>query len=64
MMGWRDGSLVKSSGGPWFESQHPHGNSQPSVTAVSESLMSIVVSAGTSHAHSVQIKIEVRPPDI
>jgi hypothetical protein len=33
--GWRDGSAVKntdcSSEGPEFESQQPHGGSQPSV---------------------------------
>ena len=33
--GWRDGSEVKStdcySGGPEFDSQQPHGGSQPSV---------------------------------
>jgi hypothetical protein len=33
--GWRDGSAVKSTGGssrgPEFNSQHPHGGSQPSV---------------------------------
>ena len=33
--GWRDGSVVKSSDcssrGPKFNSQHPHGGSQPSV---------------------------------
>jgi hypothetical protein len=32
---WRDGSAVKSTGcsfeGPEFNSQHPHGGSQPSV---------------------------------
>ena len=30
--GWRDGSVVKSTGcssrGIWFSSQHPHGSSQ------------------------------------
>jgi len=34
--GWRDGSVVKStdcsSRGPEFNSQQPHGGSQPSVT--------------------------------
>ena len=30
--GWRDGSAIKSSKGPEFKSQHPHGGSQPSVT--------------------------------
>ena len=34
-LGWRDGSVVKStdcsSRGPEFNSQHPHGGSQPSV---------------------------------
>jgi hypothetical protein len=34
-MGWRDGSVVKStdcsSRGPEFNSQQPHGGSQPSV---------------------------------
>jgi hypothetical protein len=34
-MGWRDGSVVKStdcsSRGPAFNSQQPHGGSQPSV---------------------------------
>jgi hypothetical protein len=33
--GWRDGSVVKSTGcssrGPEFKSQQPHGSSQPSV---------------------------------
>jgi hypothetical protein len=33
--GWRDGSAVKStdcsSRGPEFNSQHPHGGSQPSI---------------------------------
>jgi hypothetical protein len=36
LMGWRDGSAVKSTNcsfeGPEFKSQHPHGGSQPSVT--------------------------------
>lgn len=36
--GWRDGSGEKStgrsSGGPRFDSQHPHGGSQPSLTLV------------------------------
>jgi len=35
MMGWRDGSVVKStdcsSRGPEFNPQQPHGGSQPSV---------------------------------
>ena len=35
--GWRDGSVVKSTdcccGRPRFYSQHPHGSSQPAVTA-------------------------------
>jgi hypothetical protein len=35
MLGWRDGSVVKStdcsSEGPEFKSQQPHGGSQPSV---------------------------------
>jgi hypothetical protein len=34
-MGWRDGSVVKStdcfSEGPGFKSQKPHGSSQPSI---------------------------------
>jgi hypothetical protein len=34
MRGWRDGSAVKSTGclsrGPEFNSQYPHGGSQPS----------------------------------
>ena len=37
--GWRDGSVVKSTGcssrGPQFNSQHPHGSSQLSVTPAS-----------------------------
>ena len=36
--GWRDGSVVKSTGyssrGPEFKSQHPHGSSRLSVTPV------------------------------
>lgn len=36
--GWRDGSGEKStgrsSGGPRFDSQYPHGGSQPSLTLV------------------------------
>jgi hypothetical protein len=35
MKGWRDGSEIKSTGcssrGPEFNSQHPHGGSQPSI---------------------------------
>jgi hypothetical protein len=35
ILGWRDGSMVKStdcfSRGPEFSSQQPHGGSQPSV---------------------------------
>jgi hypothetical protein len=35
ILGWRDGSVVKStdcsSKGPEFNSQQPHGDSQPSV---------------------------------
>jgi hypothetical protein len=34
LLGWRDGSAVKSteySRGPEFKSQQPHGDSQPSV---------------------------------
>jgi hypothetical protein len=35
LLGWRDGSVVKStdcsSKGPEFNSQQPHGGSQPSV---------------------------------
>jgi hypothetical protein len=37
MLGWRDGSAVKStdcsqpSNGPEFKSQQPHGGSQPSL---------------------------------
>jgi hypothetical protein len=42
--GWRGGSEVKStdfsSRGSRFESQHPHGGSQPSETPVSGDLMS------------------------
>ncbi|KAL1786305.1 tRNA-splicing endonuclease subunit Sen15 [Sigmodon hispidus] len=40
-MGWRDGSVVKStdcsSGGHEFNSQHPHGSSQLSVVSVPSS---------------------------
>ena len=39
MRGWRDGSVVKntvcSSRGPEFNSQKPHGGSQPSVMELS-----------------------------
>jgi hypothetical protein len=42
--GLRDGLVVKSTGclseGPWFDSQHPHGGSQQSVTAAPGHLMS------------------------
>ena len=42
----RDGSLVKSTDyffrGPRFESQYPHGRSQPSVRPVAEDLMASV----------------------
>ncbi|CAO2583729.1 17-beta-hydroxysteroid dehydrogenase 13 [Lemmus lemmus] len=38
LRGWRDGSAVGSSDcssrGPGFDSQHPHGSSQLSVTPV------------------------------
>jgi hypothetical protein len=38
MRGWRDGSVVKSTGcsskGPRFNSQYPHGGSQLSITSV------------------------------
>ena len=38
MLGWRDGSVVKSTGcscrGPGFASQHPHGGSELPVTPV------------------------------
>ena len=48
MLGWRDGSAVKSAGcssrGPEFNSQQPHGGSQPSVTGsdVSENSDSVL----------------------
>jgi len=36
-IGWRDGSVIKNTGcssrGPEFNSQHPRGDSQPSVMA-------------------------------
>jgi hypothetical protein len=49
--GWRDGSIVKSTGrysrGPRFCSQHPHGSSQLSVIPVSGDLT-------PSHRHTPQ----------
>jgi len=47
MLGWKDGSVVKSTGcscrGPEFNSQQPHGGSQPSVMG-SDALFSSGVS--------------------
>lgn len=41
--GWSDGSVVKSTGcslrEPEFDSQQPHGDSQPSLTVISEDPM-------------------------
>lgn len=40
--GWRDGSVLKSSGcssRPRFNSQHPHGSLQQSITAFPGDLM-------------------------
>jgi hypothetical protein len=49
-MGWRDGSAIKgtdcSSRGPEFNSQQPHGGSQPSVMGydgVSEDSYSVLI---------------------
>ena len=48
-MGWRDGSVVKStlcsSRGPEFKSQQPHGGSRPSVmrSGVSENSYSVFI---------------------
>jgi hypothetical protein len=48
-LGWRDGSVVKSmtcdSKGPGFNSQHPHGSSQLSVTPGAGDMT-------TSHRHT------------
>jgi hypothetical protein len=45
MLGQRDGSVVKSTGQfsrePRFDSQHPHGGSQSSVTPVHRELSSV-----------------------
>lgn len=42
IQGWRDDSAVNGTGyssrGPRFNSQYPHGNSQPSVTPGSDTL--------------------------
>jgi hypothetical protein len=44
LWGWRDGSVVKSTGcssrGPEFNSQQPHGGSQPSSSSVKAPLCS------------------------
>ena len=50
-VGWRDGSEVKSAGcsprGPEFNSQHPHGDSQPSImTLVSSSGIQVYTHTG------------------
>ena len=51
--GWRDGSAVNNSycscKEPRFESQHPHGSSQPSVTQVPGNM--------TSCVHTVHINL-------
>ena len=45
---WRDGSVVKStccsSWGPRFSSQHLHGSSQPSISAIPATLRPLLVS--------------------
>lgn len=52
---WRGGSVIKSIvcsfGGPRFDSQHLHGDSQLCVTPVPRNLTPLPLSAGTRHAH-------------
>lgn len=57
--GWRDGSgeksTVRSSGGPRFDSQHPHGGSQPSLTLAHDTLLWPSQAAGSNtclYAHT------------
>lgn len=69
--GWRDGSAVKtnncSSRGPEFESQCPHGASQPSITPVSGTLtqglfQGLLISSGTRHVymHAGNISMHIK----
>lgn len=51
--GWRDGSVVEridySPKGPVFDSQHPHGSSQPTLLQVQEIWCPFLASMGTRH---------------
>ena len=60
MWGLRDGSVVtKSTGcssrGPEFDSQHPHGASQPSVTLVPGDPVPFPFSPGLRHLRGAQM---------
>ena len=51
---WRDGLAIKSTGssrGPRFDSQHPHGRSQLSVTPVPGHLTATHRHAGKAAVH-------------
>jgi hypothetical protein len=62
--GWRDGSVVKStpysSRGLGFNSQHPHGGSQLSVTPVPGDLCPLLVSTGTRYASGGETYLEAK----
>lgn len=64
MTGWRDGSVIKSSGsssrGPRFNFQHPHGSLQLSVIPGGGDLAPShrhTTSGQNTNAHKIKIKI-------
>ena len=59
---WRDSSAVKNTCCPCkrlsFSSQHPHGDSQPSITLVLGDVMLPLTSTVTRHIHDVHINMQ------
>ena len=60
----RDGSVIKSPccfcRGPGFSSQHPHGNSQFSVTTVPGDLIPSLTPRSTRHEHGTQTYMQAQ----
>ena len=61
-----DDSIVKSTGcssiGPRFDSQHPHGSSQQSVTPVPRDLIPSSGLTDTRYAHGTQTYMQEKHP--
>jgi hypothetical protein len=68
LLGWRDGAVVKSpdcfSRGPEFNSQQPHGGSQPSVMGTDALFWSVWREQQCIHTHKINKSVQIKKKTI